>query len=51
MHGCRGMCMVVRGHTWLLGGMCGCCQGACMVAGGASVVAGEGGACVVAGCV
>ena len=44
----------MRGHAWLLGGMCGCWEGVCMVAGGACVVAGGGGmhgcwgACMVA---
>ena len=55
MCGCRGACMVARGHVWLLGGMHGC-QGVCMVAGRVCVVAGEhvwlpGGMCGCWGCV
>ena len=58
MYGCRGACMVVGGHAWLLGGMHGCCGGGvhgcwghvwlwgmCMVVGGVWLQ----GACIVAG--
>ena len=40
--------VVVRGHAWLLGGMCGCWEGVCMVAGGHAWLPGEG-AWMVAG--
>ena len=44
MHGCQGVCMVARGHAWLLGVVRGC-QGVCVVAGGCGCF----GVCMVAG--